>query len=223
LDKTTHDFNFFLHIPKAAGSTINSIINQQFNSIELFRISKIIKSEIGNKWKVLPAPEREQIAREKFTEYINQNNTMLSMVIGHMKFGWHNYLEPGTTSTYLTMLREPVDRVISLYYYTRRVSGHYINDKIKQDHMDLSDYIQSGISLQIDNGMTRIISGIGYDRGFGKCDTDMLSLAMDNLENKFSFVGISEHFDESLFILKQMFSWDTPYYLKKKRQFKKTA
>ena len=48
---------------------------------------------------------------------------------------------------------------------------------------------------------------------FGGCSEEMLERAKRNIEERFSFVGITERFDESLVLLRRTFGWKPPYYV----------
>ena len=61
-------------------------------------------------------------------------------------------------------------------------------------------------------GQLGAISG-DLDTPFGACTSDMLERAKRHIEERFSFVGITERFDESLVLLRRTFAWKPPYYV----------
>lgn len=83
----------FLHIAKASGSTLHRIIERQYPAEVIYSIDGLNVAESTNKFKNLSREQRQKI----------------KVLKGHMSFGLHEYLP--RPSTYITMLREPVERV----------------------------------------------------------------------------------------------------------------
>jgi hypothetical protein len=96
------------------------------------------------------------------------------------------------------MLRDPVDRVISLYYFLRNYKGY---ERLKG--MSLEEYVIK--ENEAHNGQTALLSGLPVNANIAK--------AKENLKT-FSVVGITEMFNESLFLLKKEYEWDNIDYLK---------
>jgi hypothetical protein len=105
--------------------------------------------------------------------------------------------------------------VISHYYFVRRTPDHYLRNALKNGISNLREYLTSGKSDELNNGQVRLISGVGDSVPFGECTPDLLRKAQHNLEEHFSFVGLSERFDESLLLLRNMFGWKIPFYTRK--------
>ncbi len=134
------------------------------------------------------------------------------MFRGHMGFGVHHLL-PGP-STYMTILRDPIERVISYYYFIRRTSHHYLHDFIRSEELDLKAFVESKAHVMIDNAQTRIISGVWHGPKFGECTHETLEMAKRNLREDFAVVGLTERFDETLFLLKKAFGWRNIFYIR---------
>ena len=75
----------------------------------------------------------------------------------HAGYGFHRALDQ--PFTYITMLRDPADRIISHYYFVLRKAGHYLYKEVTSRNMTLRDDVVSGISSELDNGQTRLVSG----------------------------------------------------------------
>jgi hypothetical protein len=108
------------------------------------------------------------------------------------------------------MLRDPIDRVTSLYYYQLRPQHkYYISPGIS-----LVEYLNEGIALSSDNGMTRFIAGKDRDDvAYGKCSPEMLEEAKENLNRHFLAIGLTERFDESIILFKRLLGWEKmPFY-----------
>lgn len=186
----------FLHLPKTAGSTLHKIIERQYKSKSIYSIDNFRTQESAAEFKSLPEAQRSEI----------------QVLKGHMRFGLHEYLPQ--PSSYITILREPVDRVISHYYYVLRKPNHYLYEQVTSKNMTLKDYVSSGITRELDNSQTRLLSSIAADIPFGKCSPDVLESAKKNLEEHFAVIGLADKFDETLILLKRAFNWKTPFYIK---------
>ena len=187
----------FLHIPKTAGSTLNSIVERQYKSSEISSIDSRRVLESMEEFKQLPTQKLEKI----------------KLLKGHMYFGLHEYLP--MPSSYITILREPIDRVVSTYYYVKRqkIHNHY---ELANQTKDLKDYIFKSKALQLNNGQTRLLAGMNtLEIEFGNCSHEMLEAAKNNLRQYFSVVGTTARFDETLILLKQKLCWSLPLYAKK--------
>jgi hypothetical protein len=170
----------FLHLPKAGGSTLNRIISRQYGPHEIYKVRVAPRSEIVAELNGMPA---EQLRG-------------LRMIIGHAAFGLHAAVPK--PCSYITILRDPIERVISQYYYILRMPGHQQHQVLARGEQTLAEYARF-----VGNGQTRLISGLESNA------TDALHLqtAKANLENHFSLVGLTESFDQFLVLLSAELGW----------------
>ena len=181
------DHVIFIHIPKAAGRTISSIAVRQYAADEVLQI----KGGIG-KAQVPGLDDRSAVR----------------VVTGHVHYGVHRNL-PGR-STYITMLREPVDRVLSLYRYIVTSPDHPLHDQLAD--IDPLAFASGSLDVEeIENGQTRQIAGVTQ----GSPDSNSLAVAKRNLAERFVAFGIVERFDESVILFKRRLRWKMPYYIPK--------
>jgi hypothetical protein len=68
------------------------------------------------------------------------------------------------------------------------------------------------MSLETDNSQTRAIAG-DISTPFGGCSDEMLATAKAHLEERFTVVGLTERFDESLLLMGRAFGWSRLYYV----------
>jgi Sulfotransferase family len=196
----------FLHIPKAGGTTLHSVIERQFAPEVIFSINGMTPARSIKEFIALPAQQREKIRLLK----------------GHMPFGLHKYLS--VPAVYLTMLRDPVDRVVSHYYFVRRSPGVRHHEEVARERMSLEDFVRERASINANDDQTRLISGVEkvnaklWRGGTGANEepgtTDILEIAKKNLQDHFTVVGLSERFDESLLLFRKRLGWRNIYYVK---------
>lgn len=189
----------FMHIPKAAGTTMHTILERAYRGRIICDLDTAdLRASIAG-FKRLPQEEKDKI----------------DLLKGHLPFGMHEgFLRD---FTYITMLRNPVDRIVSHYRYASENHSHYLNRHIVESNMDVVAYVESGISTELDNAMVRILSGRLYDVPYGGCDSGMLENAKSNLARHFSTIGLAESFDESVLLMKLKLGWSSyPVYYRKK-------
>jgi Sulfotransferase family len=179
----------FLHLPKTAGSTLRGIIGRQYGSRSIL---PLYESSFGEE---LAAIAPNQMDR-------------LRVVMGHFYFGAHISLSK--PSTYITVLRDPIDRVISRYYFARRSPKDELYAAVRE--MSLKEFAETCV----DNDQTRLLAGKYDGSSFGtSSDDEMLNIAKRNLAKYFAVVGITEEFDRSLILMKRILGWRNPFYIRR--------
>jgi hypothetical protein len=178
----------FLHIPKTGGRSLQDILLRQFAD--------------GNS--VTNAHERLAEIRV----WPEQRKRDVRYIQGHFVYGVHEILPQ--ESTYIAMLRDPIDRVISHYYYIKGYRKHPLNRIIEEKDLDLEGYVTSGICSEVRNDQTRMIAGIAQNAEIEM--GEMLRIAKENIDRKFMLVGLVERFDEVLVLLKRYLGLRSIYY-----------
>lgn len=178
----------FLHVPKAGGTTLGEYVYNQcraprdqdeglLNAGVLFVPYGFFK-EPGLR---VPQYIRPTLGRGD-----------LRAVVGHFWFGIHEHV--GRPWTYVTLLRDPVERVVSLFHYLQL-----------EERMTLEEFAASPPFREADNDQVRRIAGA--DPEIGGCTEAMLDAAKDNLRRHFAVVGVTERFDETRVLLDRRLGW----------------
>ncbi len=179
----------FLHIPKAGGTTLQTIIERNYAPGEVHRYQ----------------------GPQDFKKYSDRQKRGFKVVSGHFYYGLHKDIPQPTT--YFTMLRDPIERVISNYFYVLRTPEHHLHAKVKAENMTLRQYVESKINPQLDNGQMRLLCGEA-NIPFGGCTAEMLAKAKQHLRNSFAVIGLVERFDDTLNLLARRFAWQKTDYAK---------
>src|SRR6266581_2897418 len=187
-----HEALIFLHIPKAAGTTLNRIIEWQYSPLSIFTID----------------PHRIRATPERFKTLSEQRRRQLRVVRGHMFYGIHEFLPQG--ATYITMLRDPVARLLSAYSFILRRPLNPMHRKLKGGRLGVEAFIRLTPNRQ--NLQCRILAGVKDVT----CDQRVLDIAKENITKSFSVVGLCERFEESLILIAKTFGWEIPYYENRK-------
>ena len=199
---------FVMHVPKAAGTTLRTIVERQYPPMNLYKITADIQ---GDQIRFRSLPERRK------RDY--------RAVFGHFCYGLHDALPEHTKYTYVTLLRDPVERAISEWAYCRTGTlAHYLGRAARD--MELDEFVSSGVTCTLDNGMVRQLCGqdaFKMVRGkqvpgddmlipFGGVTAGHFERAKANIKRDFALVGTAKKFKESLDLMRQMFAWRIPAY-----------
>jgi hypothetical protein len=179
----------FLHIPKTAGLTLYDVMNREYGRSNIFTFE-------GGRQRL-----KESIERFKRLSMVDRARYRL--LRGHAPFGLHELLP--NPYAYITVLRDPVARVISHYYYIRRNPRHALHDQVTG--MTLKAYVTSNLTTELDNDQTRLMAGVGDSIEFGQCSPALLDQAKANADRYFLAVGVAERFDETLMVMKRTLQW----------------
>jgi Domain of unknown function (DUF4118)/Sulfotransferase family len=179
----------FMHIAKTAGTAFREAIVQNY---KLSEIAYIYPDPPGLLSDNLGLLTLEQCAN-------------LRLVIGHFQYGIHQFFPQ--QSTYVTVVRDPVARIISQYRYSLEQQPE--GDRLKKDSpARLIDALEQRNSVTLDNHMVRCFSGVS-EKDFppGHIDRQVYELAVNNLKTNFSFVGHQEASAEAYTALQRKFHW----------------
>ncbi|MEO7167963.1 MAG: sulfotransferase family 2 domain-containing protein [Spartobacteria bacterium] len=179
----------FLHIPKTAGTTLNRIIERQYSPFAIFTMD----------------PHRIRATAERFKHLSEARRRQFQVVRGHLLYGIHHFLPQG--ATYMTMLREPVARVLSAYYFVLRRPLNPLHRRLKRERLRVEDCVRLFPHRQ--NSQCRFLAGV---EDTGSCDERTLDIAKEHLTKSFSVVGIAERFEESLMLMAKTFDWEVAFY-----------
>jgi hypothetical protein len=187
----------FLHIPKTAGTTLHDIIERQYAHDTIYTFGSDAHAAV-KEFKNLSFAEREKI----------------QLLRGHMAFGLHEFLP--ATNQYFTVLRDPVQRVISYYNFILRTPDHYLYEVVQTGNLSLFELLKSELPLMMNDAQVRLLSGVWGDVGFGEVSRAMLQTAVRNLEQYFLVVGLTKEFDKTLFLLRKSLNWRSDTYYERK-------
>jgi hypothetical protein len=183
----------FLHIPKSGGTTLHGIIERQYPADRIYTVdSRDVRASIAA-FKALPEEARRR----------------LQVLKGHMAFGLHAWLPQ--PSTYITLVRHPVERAISHYYHIRRTPHHTHYATVVGQDMSLHEFILAGVSRLVDNGQVRALAA-AEEVPYGHCTAALLERAIAHIEGYFTLVGLTERFDETLVLLRRALGWRVTAY-----------
>ncbi len=172
--------NYIMHIPKTAGMSLQALVRRRHKkkgSLSLIYTQKAIESGF-------------------------EDTAELQTLMGHFRYGFHQYSP--RPARYFTFLRNPIDQLISHYYYSLEKPEKF--EDLPQGITNVIDFAKCayGYNLQ-----TRFVSGMDHIMGN---ETEALALARKNLKDEFELVGITEEFDLSIIMLAHNLNWPLMFY-----------
>ena len=182
-----------LHIPKTAGSTLTSIVDSNFHINEIFPSSTVGRFSSDEL-------ERYKLFRD------------------HFDYNIHRFFKK--KPLYMTILRDPIERAISLYEFWKRS-----RERSKPDKKPMSNLLQGAtleglegfichadpqVKSRTSNRQVRQlaigIGGLSSDPSANFSDDELLAMAKKNLDDCL-FVGLTERFQDSVFLMAYVFGW----------------
>jgi len=193
---SSNDQLIFIHIPKTAGTSIQFALA---NCVDL-KYSVLLQKEIKTK--------------NIFYEKINS----FQAISGHFSF---SDLKPNLTNqrkhVFITLLRDPFERIWSLYNYIKKTPHHYVYNLIPNiDTIDFYSFINR--FLEIENNLIKNNFSEIKNTSHSMLTTNNLSIeeSIKFIEAHFTIIGITEKitiFEKKLNIL--LANYTTPFNLKK--------
>jgi hypothetical protein len=180
-----------VHLPKTAGTTLAQLLRYHYRD-GAFKGAGNVLSRFDE-----AEPRLEGIARKP----------AIRAASGHVSFGLAERVLP--EATFVTILREPVARTLSQYYFLVEVGrgGGLIPPGLDEDSRALSLEEAFDRGYLLDDLQTRMLCGLvsPYD----DLPADALERARANLRDRFAYVGTTERFDELLAVLNLALGWPT--------------
>ena len=172
----------FLHVPKTAGSSLTGMLTANFAPERIYRPQ--------------PHGELKSRAAHELADF--------DLICGH--FDWSEFEAiPGPTQI-VSVLREPVQRSLSLYWYWRAHTWAYgveeLGSRGVQYAKSLSpeDFFTTAppdVRGNFENTVARQLAGAGYwklDTGFTIPDREVARICRGHID-QMRFCGVTEHFD----------------------------
>jgi hypothetical protein len=177
---------YFVHLPKTAGSTLRPVIARQYWPAQVLNLRQ----------------EQLEMQLRSLKPVQHQNARLLS---GHFFYGLHTRFDG--PYTYATILRHPISRLISSYHYNQHKPNLAHHDFVHQHSI-----VEFARDRGAANLMTRYLAGVPDGEPITEAHCQQ---ALSNLQNSFTFIGLTEHFDESLLLMKHIYGFGPVYYARR--------
>ena len=178
---------YFLHLEKTGGTSFTELLDHQFPDKD--RLQVMWLHRIDGK-----SPEE----LEKFR-----------LFRGHLNYNFHKRLNNKPIT--ITMLREPIDRVVSLYYFWRNEASKEPGEtpwdvQIAVDK-DFEEFLaDERLRHALFNYQTRTILTEKNNLMLKRTEDQLIARGINRL-HEFPFVGLLDRFNDSIALLYYTFGW----------------
>lgn len=180
------DLLFLLHIPRTAGTSLFEVLRRQFSIREVFWDPF---EEVGEK---LKAGVPERVAR-------------IRLARAHGGYGIYRFLP--RKPVYVTSLRDPIQRVLSLHGHICQTPTHVDHAGLREQGMTLEAFLSwPKMQRQVRNAQVMAIAGWEVAGGRPLSPTENLELAKIRLE-EFATFALADRLLESVELIHHVFGW----------------
>jgi len=161
----------FQHLPKVGGTSVTTALRNVFGTGNMYSFQGLYPND--------------------HHRFFVQHDMSVELVTGHVNFGFHQATKK--PCRYVTIMREPVQRVISQWYtqYWWRLNSVHTHEGVH----DFEEFVSGTKTVIGNNLITRMISGWPNDinKTFatltGSCTGAMYKRAVANINQWYDFVG----------------------------------
>lgn len=171
---------FFLHIPKTAGTTMNTIMRSNFGKSSIIHLNK-------------PYQHAESL-REQWSV----KGSRARLVSGHFPYGIHEHID--VEPAYFAVIRNPYERVYSFYKYILNTPTHYYHKELTEKRWTFEEFLRDGTVPEVSNQQVRLLTGCKVDSK--AVNEETYAEAIANIHKHFSLVGVQDRFEQTLALMK---------------------
>ena len=191
----------FMHVPKTGGTTLEYLLAKNYTVNGTLHINA-------------PALANNPYALFK-------KGDLPHVVMGHHKLSHVLYRFIDRRLVHITMLRDPVKRVLSYFDYLQTSKGHGLHDKAKQ--RDLEAFVESDDMVELANAQTMRIAGYLAHSPGKHADADRaLAQAKEHLARRFTLFGLTERYPAFLLMGRRVLGWRDIFHQSRNISKKKT-
>ncbi len=191
----------FIHLPKTGGTALRTSLLRAFDP----PVTALVyaASDLDG-----------AMTRQEFNQLPAEVRSGLRLVMGHFSYGIHRQVE--RPCRYATLLRDPVERVVSLYYHFLNLPGVRFGSKGYRERLrlrlrrtSLEDWIFGESRLPADNLAVRNLTG-RRDIPFGGCTDTLFDEAMANIDRDFAALLATERMPENALAMGRVVGRELP-------------
>lgn len=185
----------FVHIPRTGGMSFGAILNALYE-----------RQEVCDFY----GDDTHSVVNDKldhFRTLDTERKNAYAVLKGHFAFEFDRDL---SGFRYVTLLREPLRRLISYYFYALKERRNYLHPLLMQRRLKLETFLTSDLSIELDNYQVRAVCGAALLDPLLRVTEEHLELAKHNLREGFAAFGLTECFERSMEEFASQFGWDLP-------------
>jgi hypothetical protein len=171
----------FIHLPSTGGTTLWDILNKGCNdSVRRLRCGDIEHNEQAG------------------IELLQSNPGQFQVIGGHVRAGFLDHVAPDIR--YFTVLRDPVERIISAYF--RKVRNNLL--PAATDTESLVKGISDFAERQRDQ-VANFLLGKNWRTTLSDSELDSL---LNEIDKRFDYIGFMNNFDDTIVTVGRLLNWE---------------
>lgn len=163
----------FDHLPKCGGTSINMYLTNHYPSRLVYKLSG------SNPKKTV----------DNFLKLTQSDRWQKRLISGHLAHEIQGYAHPKTMA--ITVFREPIDRIVSHYFYVKRHKNHYLHEKIEKDNILLREYCSLNLSPELSNWYVTHFTGLTSSE-IEKEPEKSIHLAFETILKMYDLIGFQD-------------------------------
>jgi hypothetical protein len=185
MDSPSEALLVFVHLRKTAGTTVAYVMRRQFGRGQTIDLDAPSVEAANQAWNAMAPARRDRI----------------KCVRGHLPFAPQLFAPRAITC--FTILRDPVERVVSEYYFNLHNPTIRYHAALVRERITLDQFASSERFAEVQNVQTRMLAGAKA----GLSPVDLVNFSIANLRERIAMVGISERLDETLLLCRAILGW----------------